>query len=37
MNHTRLLDWLGATALPLAVISMLLLFVPGLVRAAEIL
>ncbi len=34
MSSTRFLDWLGSTALTIAVLSMLLLFVPGLVRAA---
>lgn len=33
MSSTRFLDWLGSTALTIAVLSMLLLFVPGLVRA----
>ncbi len=33
MSGTRFLDWLGSVALPLALVAMFLLFVPGLVRA----
>lgn len=33
MNNVKFLDWLGSTALTIALLSVLLLFVPGLVRA----
>ena len=33
MSSTRILERLGAAALTIAVLSLLLLFVPGLVRA----
>ena len=33
MSSTRILDWLGSAALTIAVVSLLFLFVPGLVRA----
>jgi hypothetical protein len=33
MNNVRFLDWLGSTALTIALLSVFLLFVPGLVRA----
>ncbi|MAR91537.1 MAG: hypothetical protein SV765_07370 [Pseudomonadota bacterium] len=33
MNNIRFLDWLGSAALTIALLSALLLFVPGLVRA----
>ncbi len=33
MSDTRFLDWLGSAALTIALVSMFLLFVPGLVRA----
>ena len=36
MSGTRFLDWLGAAALPLALVAMFLLFVPGLVRAENL-
>lgn len=33
MNNVKFLDWLGSTALTIALLSVMLLFVPGLVRA----
>lgn len=33
MDNVRFLDWLGSTALTIALLSVFLLFVPGLVRA----
>ena len=33
MNNVKFLDWLRSTALTIALLSVLLLFVPGLVRA----
>ena len=33
MNHVRVFEWLGSTALTLALVALLLVFVPGLVRA----
>ncbi|MEE2729903.1 hypothetical protein [Ketobacter sp.] len=33
MNNVRFLDWLGSAAFTIALLSVLLLFVPGLVRA----
>lgn len=33
MSSTRILDWLGSAALTIALLSLLLFFVPGLVRA----
>ncbi|MGB3621746.1 MAG: hypothetical protein WBA20_10410 [Ketobacter sp.] len=33
MSDTRFIDWLGSAALTIALVSMFLLFVPGLVRA----
>lgn len=33
MSSTRILDWLGSAALTIAILSMLFLFLPGLVRA----
>lgn len=33
MSTTRFIDWLGSAALTIALVSMFLLFVPGLVRA----
>lgn len=36
MNNARFFDWLGSAALTLAIVSVLLLFVPGLVRADEV-
>lgn len=33
MNSTRILDWLGSAALTIAVLSLLFLFLPGVVRA----
>ena len=37
MSSTRILDRLGSAAFTIAVLSMLLLFVPGLVRADAVL
>ncbi len=37
MSSTRILDRLGSAAFTIAVLSMLLLFVPGLVRADTVL
>lgn len=36
MNSIRILDWLGSAALTIAVVSLLMLFLPGVVRAAEV-
>lgn len=33
MNHVRVFEWLGSTALTMALMAMFLVFVPGLVRA----
>jgi len=33
MNNVRFLDWLGSAAFTIALLSVMLLFVPGLVRA----
>jgi hypothetical protein len=35
MSSERILDWLGSAALTIAIVALLLLFVPGLVRAAD--
>lgn len=37
MSSIRIVDRLGSAALTMAVLSMLLLFVPGLVRAESVL
>lgn len=36
MNSIRILDWLGSAALTIAVVSLLMLFLPGVVRAVEV-
>lgn len=33
MSSVRILDWLGSAALTIAVVSLLVLFLPGIVRA----
>ncbi|HVK99357.1 MAG TPA: hypothetical protein VM553_06060 [Dongiaceae bacterium] len=33
MSSFRILDWLGSAALTIAVVSLLFLFLPGIVRA----
>lgn len=33
MSSVRILDWLGSAALTIAIVSLLFLFLPGIVRA----